>query len=182
MEALPSEDASMAPVSVTAQNSNEDMGQRPDNPDETDWRNPIIDYLNGSDLPDDDAEADRIARRAKLYVLIEDKLYKKGTQNILMKCIPGQQGKQLLQEIHSGECGSHAASRTLVGKAFHQGLYWPTTLQDAEEMVRSCEACQYHSKQQHQPAQILQNYPNIMALCGLGVGCSRTIPKCSRRV
>ena len=62
METLPPEDANMAPVAVTDQDSNEDVGQGPDSPVETDWRNPIIDYLSGSNLPDDDAEADRIAR------------------------------------------------------------------------------------------------------------------------
>jgi hypothetical protein len=39
--------------------------------------------------------------------------------------------RQLLDEIHAGQCGVHAASRTLVGKAFRSGLHWPTTKNDA---------------------------------------------------
>jgi hypothetical protein len=31
-----------------------------------------------------------------------------------MKCINSAIGKQLLDEIHAGQCGVHAASRTLV--------------------------------------------------------------------
>jgi hypothetical protein len=46
-----------------------------------------------------------------------------------MKCITHEVGIQLLHEIHSGTCGNHAASRTLVGKAFRAGfsgrLPWP---------------------------------------------------------
>jgi hypothetical protein len=65
----------------------------------------------------------------------------------------------LLTEIHGGECRSHLSSRTLVGKAFWHVFYWPTALQDAAEMVKSCKACQFHAKQTHTPAQALQMIP-----------------------
>jgi hypothetical protein len=40
-----------------------------------------------------------------------------------MKCISPVTGRQPLDEIHVGQCGIHAASRTLVGKVFRSGLY-----------------------------------------------------------
>jgi hypothetical protein len=46
-----------------------------------------------------------------------------------------------------------------VEKVFRSGFYWPTTLHNATEMVRSCEACQFHDKQTHQPVQGLQTIP-----------------------
>jgi hypothetical protein len=58
-----------------------------------------------------------------------------------MKCIHSATGKQLLDEIHAGQCGVHAASRTLVGKAFRSGFCWPTGKSDAVELVQKCEAC-----------------------------------------
>ena len=58
-----------------------------------------------------------------------------------MKCIPIAQGKELLLEIHAGICGHDAAPRSLIGKAFRQGLYWPTALRNAEEIVRACKGC-----------------------------------------
>jgi hypothetical protein len=73
-----------------------------------------------------------------------------------MKCIPTQQGKELLMEIHAGICEHRAASQSLVGKAFHQGLYWPTALRDAKEVVRTCKGCQFYARQTHLPAQALQ--------------------------
>ena len=42
---------------------------------------------------------------------------------------------------------------------FHSGFYWPTALNDAAELVKSCEACQFHAKKIHQPAQGLQTIP-----------------------
>jgi hypothetical protein len=76
-----------------------------------------------------------------------------------MKCIHSATGRQLLDEIHAGQCGVHAASRTLVGKAFRSSFYWPTAKGDAAEFVQKCEACQFLSKQQHLPAQHLQTIP-----------------------
>jgi hypothetical protein len=44
-------------------------------------------------------------------------------------------GKQLLDEIHAGQCGIHAASRTLVGKVFRSGFYCQTAKSDSAELV-----------------------------------------------
>jgi hypothetical protein len=60
--------------------------------------------------------------------------------------------KKILEEIHSGCCGNHAALRTLVGKTFRTGFYWPTALKDAEELVRQCKGCQMFARQAHVPA------------------------------
>jgi hypothetical protein len=72
-----------------------------------------------------------------------------------MKCIPSVTGKQLLDDIHVGQCEIHTTSRTLVGKVFRSDFYWPTAKSDAAELVQKCEACQFLSKQQHLPAQLL---------------------------
>jgi hypothetical protein len=53
-----------------------------------------------------------------------------------LKCISREEGIELITDAHQGECGAHSASRTLVSKAFQQGFYWLTTLQDAQEWVR----------------------------------------------
>ena len=56
---------------------------------------------------------------SKQYLLIHGKLWRKNTkEEILMKCIIQEDGERLLDKIHSGSYGNHAASRTLVGKAF----------------------------------------------------------------
>jgi hypothetical protein len=52
-----------------------------------------------------------------------------------MKCVHSATRRQLLDEIHAGQCGVHATSRTLVGKAFRFGFYWPTTKNDTTELV-----------------------------------------------
>jgi hypothetical protein len=65
---------------------------------------------------------------AKRYAVVEGDLSRRGANDILMRCITQEEGRELLAEIHGGECESHSTSRTLVGKAFRHGFYWPTTL------------------------------------------------------
>jgi hypothetical protein len=56
--------------------------------------------------------------------VVEGKLWRKNAKaEVLMKCIEQEDSIKLLEEIHSSTCGNHAASQTLVGKAFHAGFY-----------------------------------------------------------
>jgi hypothetical protein len=71
---------------------------------------------------------------------------------VLLKCISREEGKEILEEIRSGCYGNHTALRTLVGKTFRTGFYWPTALKDAEELVRQCKGCQMFARQAHVPA------------------------------
>jgi transposase InsO family protein len=127
--------------------------------DPNDWREPIIRYIKNEEEPVDKVAVEHITRQSAHYTLIGGALYRRGATGVLMKCISSTTGKQLLDEIHAGQCGVHATSRTLVGKVFRSGFYWPTTKSDAAELVRRCEACQFLSKQQHLPAQQLQIIP-----------------------
>ena len=79
---------------------------------------PYLDYLLHEAPPMDKIEAQRLARRAKSFVVIEGELYRQGHTRILQRCIPIEQGKRLLSDIHGRVCGHHAAPRTLVGNTF----------------------------------------------------------------
>jgi ribonuclease HI len=125
------------------------------------WQTPYLQYLHRGELPLDRSEARRLARRAKSFVLLGDgkELYHRSPSGILQRCISIAEGQELLQEIHSGACGHHAAPRALVGNAFRQGFYWPTVVADATRIVRTCEGCQFYARQTHLPAQALQTIP-----------------------
>jgi hypothetical protein len=124
----------------------------------------FINYIQEHKLPPSidpkSTEATRIVRHNKGYVLIGGNLYKRGSASgIHMKYVSTEEGKEILQEIHDGVCGNHAASRTLVGKAFRSSFYWPTALADAEALVRQCTNCQFFGKQPHVPAHNLITIP-----------------------
>ena len=85
----------------------------------SDWREPFIKCLTSANVPDDNTERERLTHHNKHYVLVEGKLYRKNTKGeLLQKCVSMEEGKNILKEIHAGTCGNHAASRTLVEKAF----------------------------------------------------------------
>jgi hypothetical protein len=127
------------------------------------WITKIRTYLKDNILPNDSASADRIASLAKRYMLVMGDLYRRGANGILMRWISQEEGCELLAKVHGGECGNHASSRMLVGKAFRHGLYWPTALQDVVQLVKTCRTCQFHVKQIHTPVQMLQMIPPLLS-------------------
>jgi ribonuclease HI len=82
------------------------------------WISEIRDYLKENIPPEDHVSIERIVRLTKHYTVVEGGLYRRGANGILMRCITQEEGRELLTEIHGGECGSHSSSRMLVGKAF----------------------------------------------------------------
>jgi hypothetical protein len=143
------------------------------------WAEPFSNYLTTRDLPQDEAEARRIQRRAGAYTIINSELYKRSVSGIYQKCIEPEEGMELLKEVHQGECGHHASSRALVAKAFRHGFYWPTAKQNAEQLVKQCSGCQCFSKHRNTPAAALKTIPLTwpFAVWGLDmVGPFKTAP------
>jgi transposase InsO family protein len=128
-------------------------------PSERDWCDKYTTWMARGELPSERSEARRIARMAKSFALIDGELYKRAASGILQRCIPIPQGRELLQDIHAGVCGYHAAPRTLVGNAFRHGFYWPTAVADTSEIVRTCEGCQFYARKTNLPAHVLQTIP-----------------------
>jgi hypothetical protein len=61
---------------------------------DADWRQPFIYYLSEQKVPSDKNLAEQLIRRAKSYVLVGDKLYKRGASSgVLMKCVPGKKAR-----------------------------------------------------------------------------------------
>jgi len=88
-----------------------------------DWRTPFIRYISDGSGFQDKTENERLIRRSKNYILVDGKLMRKNASSeVLLKCISQDDGIKLLDDIHAGSCGNHAASRTLVGKAFRAGF------------------------------------------------------------
>jgi hypothetical protein len=87
--------------------------------------------------PDDTlnkAEARRLARHAKSFILLgdENELYHRSPSGILQRCISVAEGHELLQEIHSGAFGTmqhlEPSLGTLSDKASTGRPWWPTPL------------------------------------------------------
>jgi hypothetical protein len=118
-----------------------------------DWRAPITLFLQGYYHPTDINEAKRLKHQSRNFALIEGQLYKKGVSQPMLKCVTETEGVQILREVHSGTCGSHAGPRALAAKVICQGFYWPAMICAGNRVTRSCEACQKFSPRSGSPSQ-----------------------------
>jgi ribonuclease HI len=121
-----------------------------------DWRTEIISFLQGNCLSSDEAYNKRMEARKRAYVIIEGEMYKHGVCSPLLKCLSRTEGMELMKEIHAGLCGSHIGSRSLMGKVFRQGFYWPKAALDVAESVQKCEGCQKCARDQKQSSSLTQ--------------------------
>ncbi|MCI45245.1 hypothetical protein A2U01_0066484, partial [Trifolium medium] len=78
------------------------------------------------------------------YVILEEKLYRRGFSIPLLKCIEEGQIEYILNEIHEGINGQHIGGHSLARKALRAGLYWSTMQANAKEHVKKCDKCQKH--------------------------------------
>jgi hypothetical protein len=63
------------------------------------WQTPYLQYLHQGELPLDRAEARRVARRAKSFVLLGDEkeLYHRSPSGILQRCISVAEGQEFVR-------------------------------------------------------------------------------------
>ncbi|XP_044374719.1 uncharacterized protein, partial [Triticum aestivum] len=123
------------------------------------WAQPILNFLVNRELPTDEISARQVQRRAGAYTIINRELVRRSVTGVFQRCVEPEKGIAILKDIHQGECGHHAASRSLVAKAFRHGFFWPTALEDAKELVKCCKGCQVFSSKQHLPASALKTIP-----------------------
>jgi hypothetical protein len=91
-----------------------------------DWRMPIVTYLK-----DPGHGADRnIQCLAFQYVLINDELYRRTAEDLLLKCLDSNQAKVSMGEFHEGICGTHQSAPKMKWLLRRVGFYWPSMLAD----------------------------------------------------
>ena len=71
-----------------------------------DWRREIIDYLKNP--------SQKVSRKLRFksikYVLLDDQLYYKTVDGVLLKCLNREEAKVLMGEVHEGICGAHQSA------------------------------------------------------------------------
>jgi ABC-type molybdenum transport system ATPase subunit/photorepair protein PhrA len=57
-----------------------------------DWMSPIKMFLDNQPPSDDNTEVERIAHKVKMYHVIDEILYQRGLNYVMMKCISREEG------------------------------------------------------------------------------------------
>ena len=74
--------------------------------EDRDWRAPIISYLR-----DPGRGAERNIRRTEFkYVLVNDELYRRTAEDLLLKCLDSDQAKVAMGEVHEGISDTHQSA------------------------------------------------------------------------
>ena len=125
------------------------------------WTVSYIAYILRKKLPEDVEEARQIIRRSKTFTVIRGQLFRESVTGVCQKCSMPEEGRMTPNDIHSGTCGHHASSRTIMSKAYRAGFYWPHANEMAKEIVDKCEGCQFYSNMSHKPASALKTIPHV---------------------
>ena len=88
-----------------------------------DWTVPYLAYINRGELPKDETLARQITRRSKSMTIINGELHHCSVTGAFQRCVSPEEGREILREIHEGDCGHHAGSKSLVAKAFRHSFY-----------------------------------------------------------
>jgi ribonuclease HI len=123
-------------------------------------------------------ESDRCTNNVAEYeavILGLRKLRALGVTTCIIKT-DSKEGVQILREVHSGTCGSHARPRALAAKVIRQGFYWPAIICATNRVTRSCEACQKFSPRSGNPSQFTKLIAHMWPLQCWGLDIVGPLP------
>ncbi|GJV55546.1 reverse transcriptase domain-containing protein [Tanacetum coccineum] len=84
-----------------------------------------------------------------IYFLGYSYLFRTCADQIIRRCVFGQEALEILKACHEGPTGGHHSANITARKVFDAGFFWPTIYKDAYELIKSCDACQRQGKISH---------------------------------
>ena len=91
-----------------------------------DWRSEIMDYLKNPSKK----VSKKLRYKSIKYVLLDDQLYYKTIDGVLLKCLNSEDAKVLMGEVHEGVCGAHQLAHKMKWIIRRSGYFWLTMLED----------------------------------------------------
>ncbi|GJW57499.1 reverse transcriptase domain-containing protein [Tanacetum coccineum] len=82
----------------------------------------------------------------KHYFWDDPYLFRTCADQIIRRCVFGQEALEILKACHEGPTGGHHSANIIARKVFDAGFFWPTIYKDAYELIKSCDACQRQGK------------------------------------
>ena len=86
------------------------------------------------------------------FLLDEEVLYKKGKDQVLLRCVNSSEANRIVEEIHEGVCGTHANGHKMAGQVIRAGYYWLTLERDCIQYAQKCHKCQIYSDKIYVPS------------------------------
>jgi hypothetical protein len=106
------------------------------NPD--DWRTPRVCYLEILVI----LLIKKLQRQALKYVMLDNTLYHRTIDGLLLKCLGSDQFKIAMGEVPERICGTHQSAHKMKWMLQRARFYWLTMLNDCFRYYKGCELCQ----------------------------------------
>jgi hypothetical protein len=112
--------------------------------DETPWYADIANFLATGTFPPSFTPLDKkkFLREVRNFFWEDPYVFKYCKDQIIRRCIPAQESKQVIAFCHSEACGGHFSSRKTAAKILQCGFYWPTLFKDVHAFCLICDRCQ----------------------------------------
>ncbi|GKA32231.1 reverse transcriptase domain-containing protein [Tanacetum coccineum] len=82
----------------------------------------------------------------KHYIWDDLYLFKICADQVIRRCVHGQEAVEILTACHNGPTEGHHGANYTAKKVFDSGFYWPTIYRDAHDFVTRCDAYQRQGK------------------------------------
>jgi hypothetical protein len=101
-----------------------------------------MNYLvTGQALPLAQARLIKILGRGKTFFWDDPDLFKYCPDQIIKRCIPESDQKNVISFCHDHACGGRFSSKKTAVKIFQSGFSWPSIFHDAHAYCSACERC-----------------------------------------
>nr|GEU31165.1 reverse transcriptase domain-containing protein [Tanacetum cinerariifolium] len=91
-------------------------------------------------------QKNKFFKDVKHYFWDEPFLFKIYANQVIRRCVHGQEAVDILKACHNGLIEGHHGLNYTAKKVFDFCFYWPTIYRDAHDLVKSCDACQRQGK------------------------------------
>nr|GEV40138.1 reverse transcriptase domain-containing protein [Tanacetum cinerariifolium] len=82
----------------------------------------------------------------KHYFLDDPYVFRICADQIIRRCVHGQEANDILKACHEGPIGGYHGANFTAKKVFDAGFFWPTIYHDAPNLVKSYDSCQRQGK------------------------------------
>ncbi|GKE74226.1 reverse transcriptase domain-containing protein [Tanacetum coccineum] len=91
-------------------------------------------------------QKNKFFKDVKHYFWDDPYLFKICADQMIRRCVVGQQAVDILTACHSGPTGGHYGANYTAKKVFDSGFYSPMIYRDANDLVTRCDTCQRQRK------------------------------------
>nr|GEX36707.1 reverse transcriptase domain-containing protein [Tanacetum cinerariifolium] len=91
-------------------------------------------------------QKNKFLKDVKHYFWDDPFLFKIYADQVIRRCVHGQEAVDILKACHNGPTGGHHGPNYTAKKVFDSGFYWPTIYRDAQDLVKSCDVYQRQGK------------------------------------